>query len=122
MYIDKENDMVKLCEKCNIVKDLENGFYRAGTSYQTYCKPCHNKKRLDYKITNKPYIPKKKGFDKLEDEVKSNILYDISVKINYRKIAKKYDIKYSTLCNWKRRGLAEKLEVRSSGILLNKIE
>lgn len=103
--IDKEKNMMKLCEECNTVKDMEKDYYKAGLSYQRLCKPCHNQMRRKYKVSNKPYVPKPTGFDKLNEDMKKSILYDISVKVNYKKIAQKYDIKYSTLCYWKRKGM-----------------
>lgn len=94
----------KLCKMCNEVKDLEKDFYKAGKSYQKYCIPCHNKKRYDYPHTYK-YEKKLKGFGKLPEETRKNILYDISVRINYKEIAEKYGLKYLTLLSWKRKGL-----------------
>lgn len=104
--------MMKLCEECNSVKDIEKDFYKAGKSYQRLCKPCHNSKRRNYKVSHKPYVPKETGFNKLSEEIRNSILYDISVKVNYKKIAKKYDIKYSTLCYWKRNNTLCQNEVR----------
>mgnify|MGYP001563671381 CR=1 FL=1 len=94
----------KYCKMCEEVKPLEGGFYKAGVSYQKYCIPCHNKKRYEYAHTYK-YVKKPKGFQKLPEDTRKKILYDISVKINYKDISKKYNINYITLCSWKRKGL-----------------
>jgi len=108
MYIYKME--VKLCKLCNEVKDLETGYYKAGGSYQKYCKPCHNKKRYEYKMTPSKYVKKLKGFSKLPAETQEKIIYDIYVKIQYKEIAKKYGIKYQTLLCWKRKGLIPNYE------------
>lgn len=100
----EETKQKKLCRKCNEVKDLEGGFYRAGKSYQKYCIPCHNVKRYDY-AHNYKYEKRPKGFSKLPEDIRKKILYDISVRINYKEIAEKYNIKYTTLLSWKRKGL-----------------
>ena len=93
-------DMKKLCRNCNEVKDLEGGFYKAGTSWQKYCIPCHNRKRCDYGRTYK-YEKRPTGFSKLPEDIRKKILYDISVRITYKEIAEKYNINYKTLLSWK---------------------
>ena len=99
----KEKQM-KLCRMCNTVKELEGGFYKAGKSYQRNCIPCHNVKRYDYPHKTN-YKKRPKGFSKLDEDIRKKILYDISVRINYKEIAEKYNIKYTTLLSWKRKGL-----------------
>ena len=98
---------VKLCPKCNKVKPLENAyFYRAGTSWQKFCKPCHNNRRNEYPNPNH-YKPRTKGFMKLPEELRNKIIYDIYVRVNFKDIYKKY-IKeypdemcsYSSLLRW----------------------
>lgn len=94
---------VKLCKNCNIVKPIEKEFYKAGKSYQKYCKICHNKKRNTYKNTSN-YVKKGTGFNRLDEDLRNKIIYDIYVKTNFREIAKKYDgIKYQTLLIWNRK-------------------
>lgn len=95
---------IKLCQKCQQVKNLEIGFYKAGNSWQKLCKICHNEKRCEYSQSYN-YKKRSKGFEKLPEEVRKNILYDISVRINYKNIAKKYNLNYQTLSIWKRKGL-----------------
>lgn len=99
------NENKKLCLMCNEVKNLESGFYRAGVTYQKYCKPCHNANRKKYTIKYN-YVKKNnpKGFAKLPEDIRKKILYDISVRINYKEIAKKYNLNYKTLLSWKRKG------------------
>jgi len=95
---------MKLCRKCEKVKPLESGFYRAGKSYQRYCIPCHNARRYEY-AQNYKYEKKPKGFSKLPEDIRKKILYDISIRLNYKEIAEKYELKYTTLLSWKRKGL-----------------
>lgn len=93
----------KLCRMCNTVKELDEEFYKAGKSYQKYCIPCHNLKRYDYPHKYS-YKKKPKGFLKLDEELRKKILYDISIRICYKEIAEKYNLKYTTLLSWKRKG------------------
>ena len=55
---DKE---VKLCVKCQKVKPLQGGYYKAGKSWQKYCKICHNERRVEY-ASSRNYTPKPTGF------------------------------------------------------------
>ena len=91
---------MKMCKMCNIEKPLEEGFYRAGRGWQTFCRPCHNKERLKWGIKS-TYVKKGTGFSRLPDDIRANILKDIEDKLSYCKISKKYEIKYSTLLDWK---------------------
>ena len=103
----KENKKpVKLCTRCNEVKPLSEGFYRAGKSWQKYCKICHNEKRVEYKMTSS-YKPKPTGFKKLPEELQKKIIYDIYVRVNFKDIWRKYkdeypQIKHQTLLKWNR--------------------
>ena len=97
---------VKLCTKCQTVKPLIGGFYKAGPSWQKLCKICHNRKRTEYRLQATRYTPKLKGFNKLPLETQNKIKYDIHIKISYKKISTKYNIKYPTLLSWKRKGIA----------------
>ena len=44
----KSNVLLKLCVKCDKVKTLEGGYYKAGSSWQKLCKLCHNERRCEY--------------------------------------------------------------------------
>lgn len=100
---------VKLCVKCNEVKPLEGGFYKAGNrSYQKHCKTCHNIIRKEYQ-SKTPYISKGTGFKRLPEELRKKIEYDKYVKINFKNIYQKYKdeypkLKYQTLLRWNRLG------------------
>ena len=94
---------VKLCTGCGTVKNLETDYYKAGTSWQKLCKVCHNRGRGNYNRIE--YQRKPKGFDKLPEETQKKIIYDTYIKINFKKIAAKYDVKYPTLLSWKKKGL-----------------
>jgi len=96
---------VKLCSKCQKVKTLEGGFYKAGKSYQKLCIKCHNEKRYEYAF-NKAYKKKQLGYLKLPEDLRKKIEYDIHVRINFKEIAEKYKaqgIKYQTLLVWNRK-------------------
>ena len=97
---------VKLCTKCEKVKLLIGGFYKAGKSFQKYCKLCHNEKRVEY-VSNRDYTPKPTGFLKLPEELRAKIIYDIHVQVNFKDIWKKYkdeypQVKHQTLLRWNR--------------------
>lgn len=97
-------ESVKLCTKCDIVKDV-NDFYSTGRRNQRhkYCKICHNINRQNYK--NKKLDPPKTGFLSLDKEIQRKIQYDIHVKRSFKYIASHYNIKYSTLLYWKKKGI-----------------
>jgi hypothetical protein len=99
-----EEQQLKLCRNCNVVKNLHSDYYKAGKGFQKYCIPCHNSKRYEYTQTYK-YEKKPKGFKKLSQETRENILNDIKVRINFKEISNKYNIKYATILCWKRNGL-----------------
>jgi len=92
------DEPVKLCVGCQEVKPLSTGYYKAGVSWQKRCKKC-------YLVKTKKYIKKPQGFYKLDKEIQEKIKYDIYVRVNYKEIAKKYNIKYPTLLNWKLKGI-----------------
>lgn len=99
-----QDEELKYCEGCDKVKSLYKDFYRGGkNSFQKYCKPCHIENRKKYKKSNS-YKKRPTGFKKLQDETRKNILNDIRVRINYKKIALKYNLNYLTLLRWKREG------------------
>ncbi len=96
--------MMRICCECKIDKDLDKDYYRAGKWYQKRCKRCHNKQKTIYnRKCNKIY--KKVGFNKLEIEVKEDIIKLLNEKIPYTKICKKYNINYFTFTSWKRKNL-----------------
>ena len=89
----------KTCKGCNESKPLIDNFYKAGTCYQTLCKPCHNSKRI------KSYKKRPTGFEALPDDIKKGIIEDFKNGLLCSVIAPKYNIKYFNLSNWKRKGL-----------------
>ena len=100
---------LKLCTNCNVVKNLKEGYYKAGSSWQKFCKVCHNSKRMEYPCSNKPYIPKPKGFKKLPEELQKKIIYDKYVRVNFKDIYNKYkddypQINHHSLLRWNRAG------------------
>lgn len=95
---------VKLCRKCNVVKELETDYYRAGKNWQKYCKICHNKDRPKYKPAKYKYVRKGTGFCRVPKEIQEKIIYDFYVKISGREIAETYGLKQATLLGWRRKG------------------
>ena len=106
---------VKLCQKCQEVKELKTGFYKSGEKcWQKYCKLCHNASRSKY-ATNTVYEKKPTGFNKLPEALQEKIKYDIYVKINFKDICKKYkteypQVKYQTLLRLNREGKIPKYQ------------
>lgn len=96
----------KYCKGCDTIKILDEDFYKAGASHQKYCKSCHNSNRKYYAQNPKvkERIKKELGFKKIDEETRKNILHDISIKINYKEIAAKYNLVYQSLVLWKRQG------------------
>ena len=104
----------KYCKDCDEVKVRVEHFYRAGTSWQRRCKPCHNahreKNRKAKPLVNR-YIPvdpahykiRKNGFEMLPLETKQGVLKYLDT-MPLTTLAKKFDIKYNTLRSWKHRG------------------
>ena len=101
-----EEKKMKYCCKCEKVKELKGGFYKAGNSWQKLCKICHNERRIEY-AQNNMYKPRPVGFKKLPEDLQKKIIYDIYVRINFKDIYNKYkdeypQIKHQTLLKWNR--------------------
>lgn len=108
MTTQEEKKQMKLCIKCQKVKQLEGGFYKAGKSWQKLCKICHNERRIEY-ANNKPYKKRPTGFAKLPEDLQKKIIYDVYVRVNFKDIWGKYKdeypkLKHQTLCRWSRLG------------------
>jgi hypothetical protein len=99
---------MKLCRKCNILKPLEEGYYKAGLGWQKYCRPCHNRLRTRW-VVKSSYVKKGSGFQRLSDQIQQNILKDIEDKVSYSEISRKYDINYITLMYWKKKNRIGKI-------------
>ena len=88
----------KLCLDCGELKPFTE-YYRAGIYYQSRCMPCHNlKRKLNYK-----YNKIKSGFQRLPDETKINLIDDLKT-MKKKDVARKYEITYTTLTRWIRKG------------------
>lgn len=96
---------VKQCKGCKFVRHLTTGFYRAGNSYQSLCKTCHNSSRGNYLRSKKLYIKRPTGFAKLSPTVQKEIKLAIQSGTPYLDIAKTHGIPYITLMTWKKRGI-----------------
>jgi hypothetical protein len=84
--------------------------YKAGKSYQSYCKPCHNARRNLYPQSErktKQIRPKKEkkptGFKALPMDTQNEILKYVGT-MPMSKLAKMFDINPHTLRTWKKRG------------------
>ena len=96
---------MKLCRMCDIVKPLEEGYYKAGSKgFQKYCRPCHNQVRKQWTVKSS-YVKKGSGFKRLPDDIQQSILKDIEDNVKYAVISRKYDINYITLMSWRKRNL-----------------
>jgi hypothetical protein len=114
MTLNEEKKM-KYCSKCEKVKELSGGFYKAGNSWQKLCKICHNERRIEY-ASNRVYIPKAIGFKKLPEDLQNRIIYDIYVRINFKDITNKYKteypkLKHQTLLKWNREKQIPKYQI-----------
>ena len=115
MVEEQKTKKVKQCCECKKVKTLDDGYYKAGGSYQKRCKICHNEKRLEYPMSRKAYEPKKTGFKKLPEDLQKKIIYDVYVRINFKDIWKKYKteyptLKHQTILRWNRLGQIEEYD------------
>lgn len=89
---------VSLCSTCKQYKTLDN-YYVCGGKRQYNCKECFNKKRV-----NKYVKMEKKGFLKLDKELRNKIVIACETKTLaevYRTYCKDL-ISYSTLTKWRR--------------------
>ncbi len=85
-------ESTKKCKQCGEVKEKEKDFYKAGTSYQSRCKPCHNKFRRNFK-TNYVKKPCKYSNDVTIGKIKELR----NNKTKWSVIAKTLNIPYQTL-------------------------
>ena len=96
----------KFCKACQQIKPVSD-YYKAGTSWQTRCKPCHTKYVNDIRKARpkKPTTPKKRlnPFEKLSADVRADILLYLGT-MTQSQLAKKHNIRPSTFRSWKRLG------------------
>ena len=96
------NSENRKCKKCNIVKILQNDFYKTGNkkkngdlSYQYTCKNCYCKRQLDNADKNIKYY--ENDFDDLPTEIKIK-LFKLSLEnTNIKAIARDVKCKYNML-------------------------
>jgi hypothetical protein len=93
IYTLQMNAVFKLCRDCYESKGREQ-FY----NYSSYCKPCHNKKRLKY-VRHAPA----KGMKLLTGDTLSNILRDINAGFNLKETAIRNNITYTTIRKFNKR-------------------
>ena len=91
----------KYCKQCDTIKPID-GFYRAGKSYQTRCKPCHNTYRQALRLA-KPKPPRLNGFQKLPQETRDEIMKYYNT-MPLTTLAKRVNVNRNTMATWKRKG------------------
>lgn len=94
---------IKRCIDCKEIKNVSD-FYKAREKWMLRCKKCHNKTRKNYKPSKSTYVKRKVGFQKLNKEIREEILKDLENKKTYKYISEKYDIKYVTFLSWVKKG------------------
>ena len=92
-------DLMKSCKGCGETKPLVDNFYRAGKTYQSLCKPCHNKTRVNY---SKNGPRKLRGFDALPEDRQNQIKEDAKI-MTSKDAAEKNGIKYRTFLLWRKK-------------------
>ena len=92
----------KYCKGCDEIKSIDK-FYRAGPSYQTRCKPCHNIYRELKR--RESFIPKPKltPFQKLPEEKQQEILKYYKT-MPHTALARKVGITRDRIYSWHRKG------------------
>jgi hypothetical protein len=94
--------MSKLCCDCHETKSLETDYYRAGLKcYQKRCKPCHNKTK------KKIYINKGSALSNFDKDVIKIMSEELRRGVKLNELSKTYNIKYSRLHNWARKGVLD---------------
>ena len=105
----------KWCKQCNTIKPITE-YYRGGAnSYQSRCKPCHNKhslknqraRRLKYPKPKKERKKRMNGFQKLPKEKQEEIFKYYGTMPN-RKLARRMGVNIHTFATWSRRGFIVK--------------
>jgi hypothetical protein len=94
------------CKDCHEKLPLEQSFYKTGQGFNWRCKRCHNARRKLYRVTpaaRRRKVPSNRWFV-LSDETKYEIATMIKAKAKLKEIAPRYNIPYSTLCYWSRKG------------------
>ena len=97
---------MKICKACKIEKPHSEYYIAVRDNYNRLhprCKPCHSAFGRTYR---KPRAKstKLKGFAAQPDEVRAGIIEMVNNNVKYNVIAKKYNIVYSTLLDWKKKG------------------
>ena len=98
----------KYCKGCQQIKPLTD-YYRAGTSWQSRCKPCHaingaiNRKKRPKK-PSKPPKQRINNFQKLSPEIQQSIIKHLDA-MSYSKNARMHGINVYTFLSWRKRGI-----------------
>ena len=112
-------DITKRCKRCDNELPLSE-YYKAGRTYQSSCKPCHNAKRIEYH--NNHYESRKKpiGFNALPDITKQKIMDMINNGYNCGEIERAFSdtniktLRAYNLRNWIKLGQLTKVNANSN--------
>lgn len=104
--------MEKYCKQCQQIKPITD-YYKAGTSWQSRCKPCH----AIYGAANRrkrPKPPKERkqrinNFQKLSPEIQQSIIKHLYT-MPHSKNARMHGINVYTFHSWRKRGIIKKDE------------
>ena len=117
---DNTEQREKHCKDCDTVKLVDTSFYKAGNSYQSRCKKCHNKHRQVCRLNNpNPPPPKEKKprkkklnyFQKLSEEEQDKLLKYYKT-MTLTKLSLKCDVKLTTLRSLHTKGQIKREEVQ----------
>ena len=89
----------KKCKQClKILPTTE--YYKAGKSFQSRCKPCHNSHRLTYNGNKRIRPYKQTIINNLTKEQKDIINEYFKNKTSLKELAQKLNVNYSTVRVW----------------------
>lgn len=118
--------VTKTCIGCRMELDTETSFYRAGNTWQSRCKACHNSKRNEYyvrkpstehqravrreryrrnhpKVENAPRKPI--GLDNVSEDVKLQLKQLVADgKVSLTKISREVGLPYHSMVYWRKTG------------------
>ena len=99
---------LKKCIGCGVDKPRSE-YWKAAKNTErlkSRCKPCMIIQRRQYGFKRKPCVRKPRGFAALDDETKQGILDMLSQEPKPKKkhVAEKYNIPYTTFCQWCKKG------------------
>ena len=94
----------KRCVECKEEKDKEECFFKAGTSYQSRCKPCHNAYRMT--CARKPQPKSGSGINKLSTVEKTKLKEMIEAHKSIKDITAEFNMSVPGVYKWRKKGWA----------------